>query len=118
MLSKDTPIPPSEPSRGTSQPPPFPGTSFYYNGWNFRMLPKDTPIPPSGPSTGTSDPSPPSVAYITRSGPGPSPGIPLSTPPPRANSYSNDWNSGMLPKHTPIPPSEPSTGASDQPPPP
>ncbi|TXG57527.1 hypothetical protein EZV62_015356 [Acer yangbiense] len=116
ILSKDTPIPPFEPSRGTAHPPPSLGTSFYSNGWNFRMLPKDTPIPPSRPCTGTSDPSLPPRAHITRSGPELSPRIPLSLPPPRANSYSNEWNSGMLPKHTPIPPFGPSTGTSDQPP--
>ncbi|TXG59058.1 hypothetical protein EZV62_016887 [Acer yangbiense] len=92
MLPKNTPLPPSGPSRGTSDPPPPPRTNFYSNSWNFRMLPKNTPLPPSGPSRGTSDPPPPL----------------------RANSYSSGWNFGMLPKNTPLPPSGPSKG----PPPP
>ena len=94
-LPKNAPLPPSGPSRGSSDFPP-PPPRLLLKGWSFRQLPKYTSIPPSGPSRGSSDYPP---------------------PPPPTSSFKG-WNFGQLPKHTPIPPSGPSRGSSDYPSPP
>ncbi|KAJ6381436.1 hypothetical protein OIU77_030171 [Salix suchowensis] len=65
QLPKYTPVPPSGPSRGSSDYPPPPPTSLL-KGWGFGQLPKYTHVPPSGPSRGSSDypPPPPPTSHL------------------------------------------------------